>query len=344
MNRASSNNVATTADRQHIIDTLLANTEQFRQDAQAAFGRYSLQERQLLAGLECDTISSTDFLAAWQTVLLPQLHKLLKNVSDKAFVDMLISNLLLQTGTVQVKVDQITSQRKTELVNDFLYSLYPVNVNGKKDAYMHERERARAVLGMPELDLTTLKSHQAEYTLYKDIAQQNAVTVIDPYDSLFTKIRKNKHIKAERKKAAAYRKKRMQYITVRLALLAAMHKGLLMQLHDKQLDLVTIFDMRHQYEKKLSNLTGSQKNNPVKHLAIFETITQKYIAKQTERLAGSTAKAGLEQTKAITKELETVLLQVFDLSNAEKNQLLLYAKEYRELTQEQATLRWDHKK
>ena len=342
MKRASSAIVATAPNRQHIIETLLADTEQFRQNAHAAFGRFDLNERQTLAGLESDTIHGADFLIAWQTVLLPQLQKLQNNMSDKSFTEAITTNLLLSESSVSAKINQIGNQRAKELIDEFLYQIYPYSGTANNDTYAQQRERARAVLHMPELDITTIKFHQDEYKLYKDIAEQNDVTVIDPYDSFFTKLRKNKLIKAEQKKADAYQKKRIQYITERLAILSAMHKGLLVQLHDKQLDLVTIFDLRHQYEKKLAGLSGSQKNNPVKHLAIFETVTQKYISKQTERLTSTFAKPSLEVTKTIAKELETVLLQIFDLTNAEKNQLLLYAKEYRELAQELGAISSKH--
>lgn len=320
--------------QQAVISTLLSDVEKFRFDAKRALGNYSRTERSLLESIEAPTVSSEAFLAEWSDNLKPQLDKLESKMTDTAFSEVITKSLLLSQENAQEKIYEIISQRKHEILDEFLFRIYPMDANGKSDIYAKQRERARVLLDMPVQDIKTIQAHQADYLLYTELAKQNAVTIIDPHDSLFTRIRKNKLIKAERKSAYAYQKKRIQFITERLAILASMHKGLLVQLHDKQLDLVTIFDMRHQYEKKLTALTGSQKNNPVKHLAIFETVTQKYIAKQTERLAGAATKASLEETKKIAKELETVLLQIFDLSNAEKNQLLLYAKEYRELTKE----------
>lgn len=320
--------------RQQILDTLLVDVEQVRRDAQIACSNYSISERDLLASIETDTVSSIDFLYYWQNDLKPRLESIGHLSDEKTFTNLLTKSLLLMPENAKDKIGAIIKTRQSEIIQDFLYKIYPCNTKHRKDLNEKPREHARHLLEMPEEEIIALQLHQLDYMLYKEITEENDITIIDLQDSWFTKLKHKSRIKSEQRQALIYLNERYQYINNRLDLLASLHGGLIVGLFEMQLDLVSIFDLRHQYEKKLVALSSDDKNNAVKRLALFDTVTDKYKRDQAKRLTANLPNASLESTRSLTRELDKYLMHIFDLTNTAKNQLMLFAKEYRELNQE----------
>ena len=85
-------------------------------------------------------------------------------------------------------------------------------------------------------------------------------------------------------------------------------------------------------------MSKDDETNAIKRLSIFDSETQQFKNEQIYKLLTRSDRMNLEATRLISKEIDTLLLRIFDLSNIQKNQLLMYSKEYRELIQEQATI------
>lgn len=79
-------------------------------------------------------------------------------------------------------------------------------------------------------------------------------------------------------------------------------------------------------------------DNAVKRLEIFDQITVGFKNKQLENNVINSNKINLELTRTKIKEIDTLLLRIFDLSNIQKNQLLSQVKEYRDLFKEQNSI------
>ena len=107
-----------------------------------------------------------------------------------------------------------------------------------------------------------------------------------------------------------------------------------------------VLGLRNQYEKKINELSKSDQKNAVKRLAVFDKETAKFREEQIKKIALSSDQAGLEITRKITKDVDSLLLRIFDLSNIQKNQLVIQMKEFRELSSEKATIleRQDNRK
>lgn len=324
--------------RQQITDSILTNLEDFRTNAARAYHDFIPVERKLLASIETNDTTSYNVLAAWDNELRPLLHTLHSKLSAETFRAFMVKNLVLNEKEAQTKIDQIITERKSEVLRSFIYDLYPIVKKGRTDINSKQRERAKDLLSRPESDIEQIRNHQIDYMLYKEAAAQNHITVADSHASLFKRIRTKARIRAERKKILAAENNRLLYITKRLRELSAMNGGLLINLLDKKMDLMVILDLRNRYEKKIAKLSPEEAKNAVKRLAIFDSETLEFKKEQIEKLVINSDQTSLETTRAITRDIDTLLLRIFDLTTTQKNQLLLHTKEYRELTQEQTTI------
>jgi len=324
------------AKRQLILNSLLTNVENFRSDATKAFSDYSLIERSTLENIEADDISSYSVLTAWEQELMPIQQSLSDTRSDDNFSIFLIKNLILNNDEIQPKINQIISKREIEVLHNFTNQIYPIN---EHDEYAEQRQQANILLSKPESDIIQIKNHQIDYILYAEIARLNNITVIDLHTSLFSRILGNLRLRSERKKTVKAENERLQFIKNRLEILSNMNGGLIVEIFEIKWDLITIFSLRNLYEKKINKLSVDDAKNAVKRLAIFDAETLKFRNEQIDKLSINSDQVSLEITRSMTTNIDNLLLRIFDLTNIQKNQLLLYSKEYRELRAEQTAIK-----
>lgn len=102
-----------------------------------------------------------------------------------------------------------------------------------------------------------------------------------------------------------------------------------------KIDYVSVLAARQEYEKALARLGKKSANSPAKRLALYEKKTEDLRA---EYLATVPGLANLSDTQKAAKEIDGVLLAVFDLSNEQRNDIMSLLKRYRELIRERETL------
>lgn len=321
--------------RQIILNSLLTNVESFRSDATKAFSDFTLKERSTLDAIEADDITSYSVLSAWEQELMPIQQSLAARRTDDNFSKLLIKNLILNNDETQPKINQIISKREIEVLHNFTNQIYPIN---EHDEYSEQRQQANILLSRPESDIFQIKNHQIDYILYGEIAKSNNITVIDLHTSFFNRIKGNLRLRSERKKTVKAENERLKFIKNRLEILSNMNGGLIVEIFEKKWDLITIISLRNQYEKKINKLSVDDAKNAVKRLSIFDAETHKFKNEQIEKLSINSDQVSLEITRSITENIDNILLRIFDLTNIQKNQLLLYSKEYRELQAEQTAI------
>lgn len=334
--------------RQQIISTVLFSVEKFRFDAEKAFDDFRLRERMLLNSLESKGISSYGLLSAWYEELLPMQNTIKSKRTDDIFTKSLIDNLLMSPDEAGSEINRIVARRESDVLHDFIYRIYPIADDRKKDLYKNQRKIALKLLSRQESEINQIRNHRINYVLYKEIAKQNNVTVIDSQSSLLKRLWAKISINSERKKTIELEKKRLLQINSRLKVLSTIDGGLVAEIFENKIDLMIILGLRNQYEKKVGKLPKANSKNAVKHLEIFDAETQKYKKDQIEKLTINSDQVSLESTRKITEYIDNLLLRIFDLTNIQKNKLLLYTKEYRELMQEKDSIidiqnnRYDH--
>ena len=323
--------------RQQIADSLITNLEEFRTDAARAYAEYLPYERSIISNLKTDKIDAYTVLEDWEETLKPLLEAINDKRSDANFRKIITEQLLLVDTETQVKINSLVIDRKFELINNFISKFYPVNKKAK-NRYRQQRQQIRELLSMPASKIQSVKNHYVCYLLYKEATERNNITAIDSHTSLIKRLVAKRHIRHERKQTIKSENSRLSYINDRIKSLSAMNSGLLVDISNKKWDFVAILDLRHNYEKKISKLTKENEKDAVKRLSIFDAVTADFKKSQIEKMTIDSDISNLETTRTITKDIDSILLRIFDLSNIQKNQLLVCFKEYRELGQEKTSI------
>ncbi|USN96641.1 MAG: hypothetical protein H6797_00350 [Candidatus Nomurabacteria bacterium] len=313
-------------DKQAMIDMVLMDREHFRAQAESSLLRFSPRERKLLKKIETETVSAYDVLYAWKNELNPLIKQLESKRVDKTFRIDMKKQLILAEDELNEKVRQLVEARISEIQTRFLEKMYTSDRTAYRNAEM--------LLTKPDQELDELLSHVVSATLSTIVAAEHGVTIIDGHASLFRRLRLRRQVRRERKQIKSSHRERLAYITRRKQVLTNQNGGLLVAISEKGWDLITIISMRNQYEKRINALPLKSSKNVVKRLAIFEEITQKFRNDYIEKITSTNPKAGLNSVRTITQEVDDLLQRIFDLSTAQKNQLLVHSKEYRELTEE----------
>jgi len=320
--------------RQQIADLILTNTEDFRAETSKIYRDFTTDERLIIDNLSGNGIDGAKVLNLWQEELLPLIQTLQNKPADKSFRGTIAKNLFLDDDEAEGIINSLAAKRRGELLNDFAFKLYPKKIGIHKDVYKKQRQTTVALLTKPQAEIEQIKNHMANFNLYASLADEYHITILDPHSSKSAQRRAKKQIKRECKKSIAIENERLQYISSRLNSLSAMNGGIIIDLFDKKWDLITILSLRNQYEKLVKKLPKEEGGNAVKRLELFDKVTADFKSEQIAELTVDSDEINLIAARAITKNIDTLLLRIFDLTNIQKNQLILDQKEYRELTKE----------
>lgn len=323
---------------QHISDLAATNVDAFRAEATIAFNTHSKSERALLKGLNVKDVDSSKLLAAWETDVLALNHKLDNKLNDETFKTSLLKNLFLSKKCVDAKLMQLIFERKTENLNEFILKFYPINKKSKKDVFKKQRRLAKLLLLRPEEEILQLKNHQADYIAYLNAAAEHDIAIVDPCDTKANRKKIAQQIESEQRQVLNAENDRLYEIKNRLNSLSAMSGGVLIDILDKKWELDTVLELRSQYEKAISKLSKKDSGNAIKRLEIFDKVTNAFRNEQTTKLEINAEQVSLATARTITKDIDGVLLRVFDLTEVQKDQLINNAKEYHDLNEEQSAI------
>ena len=112
--------------------------------------------------------------------------------------------------------------------------------------------------------------------------------------------------------------------------------GLAARLFGLNIDYVTVLAARQEYEKALGRLSKKAAESPAKRLALYEKKTEAIREEYLDTVPGV---ANLSEAQRAVKEIDSVLLAIFDLDATARNELMSAFKRYRTLTRERDMLR-----
>lgn len=317
-------------ERQQILDKLLLDLECFRKNAQESCESFSKNDRRLVDGISSDEYVSSRILDLYVNDTCEKVRFLQKKIVDQKLQQFMIKNLILNDEICQSKINEIFNKRISEEKESFVSRMSFDNKLNKE-----QTEMLCQIISKPESDVEQLRKRQISFILYKEISAINNITIYDPIKPFFTKVIAKKRIKKEKKMWLFNKKKRLELIRRRLDELKLINNGMICEIEKNNWKLIEVIGLRNSYDKKVSQLSKNYKDNAVKRLEIFDQITLEFKNKQLEKNVINSNKISLELTRAKIKEIDTLLLRIFDLSNIQKNQLVLQMKEYRELIDEQ---------
>lgn len=309
--------------------------ENFRLNATKAYQNYSPKDRLTINRLETDDTSAYTLLTQWQSSLRPLLDELTINSTKAAFSKDIAKYLLLNLQIASRKVDELVSSRRLQTLEDFLYQLYPLPTDQGKDKLAKSRSYARNLLSQPDTEIEDLKNKHIAFLLHHTVAIAESIAVADVHASWPRRRRTIKYVIAERKKTATSERHRLRSIEERLEQLKTTHNDTLGELLERDWDLIVVISLRNQYEKRIASLSADERKSPLKRLVIFEEVTKEFRDEQVNRLAqNDPAQNSLAAARRFAETTDALLLRVFDLTNEQKNQLLVFTKEARKLEKE----------
>jgi hypothetical protein len=309
--------------------------ESFRAQAQDAYKNYTRDDRLSLQQLETQHTTAYDTLLQWKQTLQPLMAELHAQRLKPSFSKTIAKYLALRDDEAEVKADALIEERFVEVREQSILALYPFPGAGKKDSAAHARTHARQLLSLPEAEIEILYITYSNYLLYRHVAALHTIAVIDQWSNWWHRQLTAQKIKKERKAISQTEDSRLLAIDDRLAELSAMNNGLVGDIIAREWDILTVLNLRHQYEKQLHALSFQQSQNSLQHFALFEKTIKTF---RDAQLATHSTTEGLSAVMKDADDTTLLLIRIFELSNSEKNQLLLLMKEVRELSKEKAQI------
>jgi hypothetical protein len=317
-----------------IAEQAKLDTERFRANAINSLSEFTPSERKIATDVATAEVSIYDVLSAWKEHLRP-LHQKIDAAKTVEAVHVVLAKAL---GFDAPRSEELTaylvSLRKHEALEAVLADLYKDATSG----HAKQIHAARTFLSQPLDELTRYDERYTAFAHHLHVANTNEVTVCDPYASWVERRRCAMQVRKEREKNSEDEVTRLHDIDLRLQALGDEHEGLLGEMIKNGWDFVTVMDLRSSYEKQIAALPDDKRRSPTKRLRVFDKVTAAFRDKETEKLAAQIPDAGLKTIRQLSENIDKLLLRIFDLSNTQKNKLLLDMKEYRELTQEKSMI------
>lgn len=320
---------------QQLVDFSERDPEGFRLQAAVAYAEFSPQDRAVMRNLETDTWTAYAVLEKWQAALQPLLGTLQANQQRPAFRTAIAKYLVISHEQANDKVSEFITARQREARIDFTNELYPPVAQDSQDKYRKSRAHAYSLFEQPPDEIEALQGRYVQYLLYHRAAELQSITITDVHAPWLKRRHALQKANSERKRASKREYDRLRTIQAELSQLSQMYDGLLGRVLEKDWDLIVVIGLRNQYEKQLQKLEDNDAKSPLKRLEVFEKITKDFRDSQVEKMAlEHPALNSLSAARNFAEAINTLLLEIFDLSNAEKNQLLTLTKQARELAAE----------
>ncbi|MFZ1250486.1 MAG: hypothetical protein WAR37_03530 [Candidatus Microsaccharimonas sp.] len=300
----------------------------FRRNAAAAYRSYPKPFRRESAQLEGEHTTAVEFYEAWKSRFLPDAEIITGALLDRTLKLSFKKRFLLDDMSTEKALKDFIEKRLNDLTTDFLNTYY-------KPYELTARKAARSFLQTTREDNEVSVERYIEYSLYKMVARENRMTIVDRHAGAIRRLIQIFRRNVEVRKFIRMTRRQAKNIRRTMTNLETQDNGLISALFALQIDLITIRASYQAYEKSLEKLSAAQRKNPSKRLALYEKETADIRKNHLNALSGVESLRDIQQS---AKEIDAVLLRVFDLSNRQYNELMTRLKEYRELRTEHVRL------
>lgn len=314
-----------------LVEASVADREGFRLISTNISTNYSSIDRKIIQRLSTHGVNSYNLLEQWFAEIQPQLRALDNQRSKSNLQTALTRHLHITKPDAQQLTDTLVTQQQANITNQFIDSFLPAPK--KSITVLNE------LLSEPYTTVAALRERYATYLVYTEAARRADIVIYDPYSHWTVRRQATHRIKKERKHTEILECDRLCRIDEQVTRLFATYDGLLGKIIERDWDLIVILSLKNKYERLVHTLPNSETKSPTKRLAAFEKITRAFREEQVEKLAQLDAPQGtLRSTRLIAESVDELLLQIFDLTNTQKNRLLVLTKEARELIDEKEAI------
>jgi hypothetical protein len=300
----------------------------FRRHAREALKQYPATYRSESNALKTDDTLAIVFYRQWEETLAPNLRIIQTADTNKRLINEVKKSYVLQDEEAIKLIQNISATRTQEEESRFLSLFY---------AQSDHKPRKAAAAFFDRSDNENLERIEKfiDYELYSAAAQDSNMTIYDQHARVFARIVQRLRERSQVKRFVRSTNKRIEAINVLTSQLETEDNGLIASLFTLHIDLVTIRASYQKYEKALEKLSEAARKSPAKRLALYEKETSTIRAAHLDSVSGMESLRDIQQ---VAKEIDTVLMRVFDLNTRQYNELMMRMKKYRELSRERLAL------
>ena len=300
----------------------------FRQHAREAMKHYSDELRHEDIILDAQDSFALKFYTYWQETLVPNIETIKTARANKKLLKEIMGSYLLSEEKARKLIQKLIRDQISEQENNALSEFYlPYERKARKIATKFLRRS--------EKENSERIEKYISYELYSTVAKENGFSIYDAHALLVARVFQGLSEQSQIKTHIRQTKKRMKAIDTLTAELETQNDGLIASIFALRIDLVTIRANYQKYEKALQKLSETARKSPAKQLSLYEKETSAIRSAHLDAVSGMQS---LQDIQHVAKEIDTVLMRVFDLTTRQYNELMLQMKEYRELTRERSEL------
>jgi len=308
-----------------VKDQLLLDREALRAQLNGHLASFALPDRARTKFLEKSTISIEQLLNVIVDDFAPKIKTLENKQTDKNLRNYLMRQLSFDPTGVDLAISHLIEQRRHELVIEAVEMLDPTE---------HSRLIVANLLITPIDELVDLTQRFVNYQQALDIEAIYGLSLLDAHARRFKRSRMRRHIRREQKRIVRDEKRTLAENQNMLGQLLGGDE-ILTKIVDNQLSYVEILGLRQNYQKAVNRLKKADQK-PSQLIVIFDNTTKTYLERETDRLSGD--QQNLKGLSAISDRLRNLLLEIFDLTNEQRNQLMTKMAEYEGLLRDNANI------
>jgi hypothetical protein len=310
---------------QVVKDQLLLDREALRAQLNGYLLDFSLADRVRTKVLDKSTVSTERLANIVADDFASQIKSLERKLTDKNWRGYLMRHLSFDAIGADLAVSHLVEQRRHELIAETTKALGLID-----DSQLV----LTSLLTTPVDELVDLIQRFANYQQAINIEMTYGLSLLDAHAGHFKRSQMRRRIRRERKQIARQEKRTLRK-NHRLIQEFLANDQLFADLIANQLSYVEILGLRQDYQKTIDKLKTNERE-PSKLMDIFDDVTKTYIRREINRL--SSDQQDLKTLNATNEQLRGLLLEVFDLDNEARNQLMTKMAEYNNLLRDNANI------
>lgn len=309
-------------------DMIRTNSEEFRARATHALDAFPPDDRELAASMTTKYASIDTVLAGWSEQIEPMYRELEQKRNDARLKKTLVRHFGFHDNDAARMIDTMVEARKESLLQEVLDNIYHSDIEEPP----YQREHAAEFLSQPADEIDDFGERYFDFVESIEAAERHNITLCDPHASWIERQRAVSAINKERQQIAEDETERLETIDKELARLHTADP-LLADILRRKMSLVHLLDLSSKYHKQLEQ-HKSGKDDPALRLKTFEHTVAGYRDDEVQRIARSHHAHSLQTLSKIQAEISAIMLDICELTAAQRNSLLLHFQQYTKLTQE----------
>lgn len=302
---------------------------EFRRDYRVKMALFTRDMRQMAKRFNSGKTPLISFFDSWQADLAPKLDKINLATNATKLQKALESDLLANSRSRDNIIKLLIPIRLYEEKKAFAKFHFSPNKESKLYKLAWRFINQPLDVCHAQIDI------YVDYAIYSLVAKELGVVEVDRHASVIRRLYRS--IKSRRQVRIIKRAtiSRLRNIEKQMAMVQEFRGGLVARIFALKIDFVEILTARKEYEKSLSRLSKKAVASASKRLALFEKKTDSLRSAYLDTAPGID---NLMDAQQAAKEINEVLLEVFDLDNTGRNEIMKCFKQYRELVRERKEL------